>query len=153
MPIIWEEYVDPPLGSATKNDIENIEQKLGFQLPTDYKSLIVDNQGLIPSKEMIESHALSAIPFGPLFHILTDCTDEQLLYSLLEKFDKWKEYYANILPIADSAGAGSFFAYNYNVDKLNPPIVFVNIEEEPDTPESYLYVAANMSELLNNLTE
>lgn len=153
MTIIWEEYVDPPIGSATKNDIEHIEKKLGFHLPTDYKNLIVDNQGLIPSKEMIESRELSAVPFGPLFHISISCTDDQLLYSALEKLDKWKEYYTNLLPIADSAGSGNFFAYNYNIDKLNPPIVFVNIEEEPGTPESYLYVAASMSEILDNLTE
>ncbi len=153
MTITWEEYVEPPLGSATKNDIYNIEQKLGLQLPSDYKSLIIDKQGTIPSKEMIESQSLNSVPFGPLFHISEDCTDEQLLYSALEKFDKWKEFYTNIFPIADSAGTGCFFAYNYNIDKENPSIIFVNVEEEPDTPDSFIYVAANIKELISSLTD
>ncbi|PAY00825.1 SMI1/KNR4 family protein [Pseudoalteromonas sp. HM-SA03] len=151
--IIWEEYVDPPLQDISSTEISTIEAIIGFILPADYKSFIVDKQGLVPSKEVIESNYLAPTPFGPLFHVLENCSSEHILYSALEKFNKWKDLYPNIFPIADAGSTGNFFAYNFKIDHSNPPIIFVNVEEDPDAPEAFIHVSKDINELLNNLKD
>ena len=151
MNISWEEYVDPPLGEARIADVSHLEAILGVKLPQDYKGLVRRNQGKYPSKETVVCGELSSTPFGPLFHIMKKCTDEQLLYSVLNKWEKWAKIYEGIVPIADSAGTGCFFAYDYRKSKDNPPVVFVDVEEDPDDDDAILYVANSLTEVIEAL--
>lgn len=148
MTVTWEEYVQPPLGEANIKDIENLESTLGVKFPQDYVELILHNQGKYPSKETVVSGELSSSTFGPLFHILRDSSAEQQLYGLIDKWEKWSDIYENIIPIADSAGTGCFFAYDYRETNDHPPIVFIDVEEDPDDDDGILFVADSLTDLI-----
>lgn len=151
MSIDWEDYVEPALADASKEDIDNLEKKTGFFLPDDYKELIIHSQGKCPSRELIESEELAPVPFGPLYHIKEECTEELLSYAVLRKWNKWKDVYSNLLPIADAGGGASFFAYDFSSNE--PRIIFVNTEEEPDNEDAILFVANSITELIENLID
>jgi cell wall assembly regulator SMI1 len=151
MTVKWLDYIDPPIKEATLIDVTNLEAQLEVSLPQDYKDLILTNQGKCPDKEIIESSELSPVPFGPLLHIIEDCSKEQSLYGVLRKWNKWKDIYQKKIPIADCANSGCFFAYDFNAGSEDPPIVFVNVEEEPGDEDAILFVAKNISDLIDSL--
>lgn len=152
MSVSWEEYVDPPFSDASTGDLNDLESFLGVSFPQEYKNFVVSNQGKYPSKETVVSGELSSSSFGPVFHVLDECTKEQELYSVRKKWEKWKDVYEGLIPIADSAGSGCFFAYDYRNCEENPPVVFVDVEEDPDDEDSVLFVADSLSEVIASLT-
>lgn len=152
MTVTWENYVVPALDIANKEQIDFIEHMIGAKLPEDYRRFIADNQGKYPSKETVVSGELSSSTFGPIFHIVKDCTSRQQLYSVIVKWDKWFEVYGRVLPIADSAGTGCFFAYDYRDVDSDPSIIFIDVEEDPSDEDTILYVSKNLTELIECLS-
>lgn len=151
MTVLWENYVYPLLREATLNDVEKLESIIGVNFPKDYKDLVVQNQGKRPNRETVVSGELSSATFGPLLHVLDDCSQEQSLYSVIKKWKKWRDIYLHIVPIADSAGTGCFFAYDYSNHKENPPVVFVDVETDPDDDDAILFVADSLSDVVSAL--
>ncbi|SHO59171.1 SMI1/KNR4 family protein [Vibrio quintilis] len=152
MSIVWEEYIDPSVGDATQQDLLYLESALKVSLPEDYKNLILDHQGKMPTPETIESGKLASSVFGPLFHVMKDATEAQELYSVIKKWEKWSDVYENIIPIAGTGGSGCFFAYDYRNCTENPPVVFVDVEEDPDDEDAILFVTDSLSELIDSLS-
>ena len=151
MTVKWENYVVPALDMATTKDVAAMEGLLGIKFPEDYKALILENQGKCPDKEMVESDEINPVPFGPLFHIQTECDKSHELYGVAKRWEKWNKIYEKKVPIADSAGSGAFFAYDYNVSADNPPIVFIDTGLAPDDEDAVLLVASSINELVSNL--
>ena len=142
--VIWEDYVTPKPKDINSDDIEHVESMLGVSFPTDYKALIVKEQGRLPLPETISSSELFCSTFGPLYHLDISLNDTN---GIIYKWDRWKDYYGQkVIPIAGTGGGACFFAYVYSDDLLLPSIFFVDVEDE-----ELLFVARSITELIQNL--
>jgi SMI1 / KNR4 family (SUKH-1) len=145
----WEEYLNIP--PASDKDIQRIESLFSIVFPEEFKQILKSVQGKAPFPEIIESEEVCEVPFGPIFHVLSEVKPS---YSIEHVKNRWNQYYPNLLPIADS-GDGCFFAYDLSEDKEKPPVIFVNAEADPEDEDSegILFVAHNLTELLSNLKD
>lgn len=145
----WEEYLNIPV--ASDEDIQRIESLFGMVFPEEFKQVLKSFQGKAPFPEIIESEEVCEVPFGPIFHVLSEIKPS---YSVEHVKRRWDRYYPNLLPIADS-GDGCFFAYDLSQDEKNPPVIFVNAEANPEDgdDEGILFVSNNLTELLSNLKD
>lgn len=146
----WKKFIDKDLPVPTPDDFSTLEAELGVKFPDDVRSLISEHQGQVPEKRMIESDELAQVHFGPVLHVDKYSNDP---CSLRYSFNKWKEYYENLIPIVRSGQSGCVFALDYQSDKENPLIVFIDANGDPEDKDSILFVANNISELIGNLSD
>lgn len=151
MSITWRDYIHPPIGNAHQRDLQAIEQRIGVTFPQDYKDCVANHQGKSPDKETLESGDLAASPFGPLYHLLPNCEGDLKSYGVLNAWQKWSGIYSGLVPIADCAGSGCFYAFDFRANPEQPTIVFVDVEEDPEDEDAILFVAHSFTDMINAL--
>jgi hypothetical protein len=105
----WEEYLNLPV--ASDQDIQRVENLFNIAFPEEFKQLLKSVQGKAPFPEIVESEEVCEVPFGPIFHVLSEVKPS---YSVEQVKRRWDQYYPNLLPIADS-GDGCIFAYDLRI--------------------------------------
>lgn len=145
----WQKYINTDLDAVTLNGLLVLESEIGFKFPDDVRTLIIKHQGQVPDKMMIESDELTPVQFGPVLHASKNKSD---INSIRYAFNKWSEFYKNLVPIARSGQSGCVFALDYRTNSANPAVVFIDANTDPEDQDSVLFVANNITELLNNLS-
>lgn len=147
--IEWEDYLaeDKPFPTATDQDIVQLEQKIGYSLPGDFKLVLKAHQGQAPIPESLpvgDGHA----PFDCLFHAFLSGPD--MTYSITANTERLSERgFENYVPFA-SAG-GSYYCFDYNTSDTNPPVVFIDGDFGPEDERAYITIARSFTELLDML--
>lgn len=149
--IIWEDYLyRDDLKICTEAELKSEEVKVGVILPETLKSLIMLHGGESPE---------NLTPIYPKGKNMTiEC-----IYHAYPKDDKYGSYTISFATsclaeggynnyVAFSNKGSVFLALDYNVRKLDPPVVFVFKDSPSDDPEHRYFLADSFDEFLECFT-
>ena len=148
--IIWEDYILAdgayPFPLPTELDVQDAEISLGVTLPSDYKIILIKQQGKTPGEISIKVGS-GTEPVGGLFHVFQDGPNKA--YSIFSKRKRLLEDgNTDLIPFTDNSSS-SRFCFDFSKNKLNPAIVFVDSDYELDDPDAITFVANSFTEFLN----
>lgn len=124
----------------TKNNIENIEQKLGLLLPNDFKQVIAHNNGASPEPNVYDTEITKEKIAGYLLSF--NCNDQ---VNILDTYEALKDRLPKrFIPIM-SDPFGNYICFDF-LNENNPKVFFWN--HENGTKE---FIADNFTIFLNNL--
>lgn len=145
--IIWEDYLErDDLKTCTEADLKKEEQKVGVILPESLKDLIKEHGGQSP---------VNLIPIYPkgksmtivcIYHAYPDDNEDGGYTISFKTSCLADEDYNNYIAFSNKGNV--FLALDYNVRKINPPVVFVFRDSPPDDPEHRYLLADSFDEFL-----
>lgn len=151
-------------GEVDSLSISNVENKLGFIFPNDYKECVRINQGGSPTPYVFEVSDIERV-FGSLLKI--DNPDSAT--DIVNVYENYKGTLPNKMTAFANDPAGNLVCFDYKDHENNPIIVFWDhenagekemlMEEEGLTEEqaeerareNVFYVAATFTEFLDKL--
>ena len=149
--IIWEEFLErEDLKTCTEADLNKEEQKVGVVFPDALKALMKKHGGQTP---------INLVPLAPngtemslecLYHAYAD-DDEADGYTIsFATSCLVDDGYNNYVVFSDQSNV--FFALDYNVREIDPPVVFVFRDSPPDDPDHRYLLADNFQAFLDKYT-
>lgn len=149
--IIWEDYIHrDDLKTCSIEALEKEENEIGFTLPDALKKLMMEHGGqkpvnLIPSYP--SGHEMSV---ECIYHAYGDDDEADgytisFITSCLVDDD-----YLNYVPFSHKGNV--FLALDYNVRKIEPPVVFIFRDSLPDDPDHKHFLAENFDAFLEKFT-
>lgn len=151
--IEWESYVSVP-PETSPDAIAALEASLGVRLPEDYKQILARHAGETTMPDTMPVGQNSSTPFGPLLHTAADA-GKAMAYSIAvarERLREWGGAAAEgLVPVASNTATG-YFCFDYRTAPDSPPLVFVDMNYQPDEAGAILPVAPSFSAALDRLT-
>lgn len=125
MIVSWEPYVWEASHPADPYELELLERQWGVRLPSDYRCLVVEYQGMSP-----EPSAFNVSAVRDVFCVLLTVSfnEERDEYSLRHVYDIIAPHVpAGIFPFALTSG-GEFLCFDYRASPEHPAVVLVSVE-------------------------
>ena len=138
----------------TLEQINNVETRIGFTLPNDYKNFLLNHNGGIPTPnefKFINTNNESSNSLEDFFHSIFEENGEGNLERKYIYLTNSNRIIGNILPIA-SDPFGNFVCISLDGEDKGK-VYFWDHELEPEEPsyENLSLIANSFSEFLNNL--
>ena len=125
MTVSWEPYVWEASHSADPDELELLERQWGVSLPSDYRRLVVEYQGMSP-----EPSAFNVGSGRDVFCVLLTVSfdEERAEYFLRHVYGIIEPHVpAGIFPFALTSG-GEFLCFDYRLSPEHPAVVLVSVE-------------------------
>jgi hypothetical protein len=153
MPVEWEPYANAL--PATEADLTAIEQRLGVELPADYRRIALERHGQTPIPESIRFPHGGSTPFGPLLTLNGPADDTYSITFGINALKEWRgitdDKALALLPFSTNTAHG-YFCFDYRNSVQAPTVVFVDMEYDFDEPGGVTPIASNFSDTLASLT-
>ena len=125
MTVSWEPYVWEASHCADPHELELLERQWGVSLPSDYRHLVVEYQGMSPEPSAFNIGA-GRDAFCVLLTVSID--EERDEYSLRHVYGIIEPHVpAGIFPFALTSG-GEFLCFDYRASPEYPAVVLVSVE-------------------------
>ena len=150
--LTWNDYSSgiPVVDTA---DIAAFEQHVGLTLPADYVDAVKAHAGQVTSLECVTVGNGDSV-FGALFFISRDALHRQHdenAYRALDDLREWtgKER-CGLVPFASNTASG-LYCFDGRDARENPPVVFADLDRDPDSPAAVITVAQSFTAFLEKL--
>jgi hypothetical protein len=131
----------------TNEMIQEVEEKIGFTFPDDFKVVVRENNEGVPEKDVIQVGDSKEM-FQTLFSLHPE--DDTYLYEEWQILQSEHHVPPVIVPIGCDPG-GNYFCYDFR--KESPEIIFFSVDFMGDDPKAYDFVSHSFSDLLHRLKE
>lgn len=124
-----------------------VESKLGITFPDDYKTVVVKNDGGLPSLPALDFAKFKEKVFVGLIPLSKSNDYAEPIISYMSSFDE--ELPKGIIPFGEDP-FGNLYCFDYRSNS-QPTIAYWNHEDEMNANNQFTYVAKNFSEFLYSL--
>ena len=137
------EFIDS-YNPISENDLKNVENKIGYQLPDEYKSFLLKHNGGRPNLDGVRHNGEHFDYVGHFYAIRGEMYHDDLIHQIKEYKDMIPEGY---LPIGESPG-GDVFCISLK-DPTKGALFHWDHEEANYDGEPWEYNMINLSPSLN----
>ncbi len=120
----WKIYDEQQLDRSV---IENVEKKIGFNFPEEYKECVIKYHGARPVQNLFNVENMQRV-FGKFFGYDEGDSCSLLNYYFDETDEQCGIIPPDVIPFADDP-SGNYICFDYRDDRESPKIVFLNQDD------------------------
>ena len=150
--LTWKSY-SSGIPSVDTTEVSAFEDHVGVKLPAEYVDTVIAHAGQVTNLECVTVGKGDSV-FGALFFLSRDAVyrqHDENAYKALDDLREWTgQERCGLVPFASNTASG-LYCFDGRDARRALPVVFADLDRDPDNPAAIIEVAPSFSAFLEKL--